>query len=59
MITTVTPSGCMEQNSFPSALGEVSHLHRGLHREAAYERKREVKNEELVSDFLKKRPLQA
>jgi len=42
----------MEQNSFPSALGEVSHLHRGLHREVAYKRKRAVKNkdEEFILD---------
>lgn len=29
------PSGCMEQNLFPSPFGELSHLHRGLHREVA------------------------
>ena len=46
------PSGCTEQNSFPSALGEGSHLHGGLHSEVAYERERKVEDEdeELVLD---------
>lgn len=57
MSTTSVPSRCMEQNTFPSALGEISLLHRGLHKEVASERKRGVKNEdeELVLGLKKKK----